>query len=50
MPKDVVCGMIVPEDTEYKLQYQGKTYYFCCEDCLNEFKANPSKYVSKNKF
>lgn len=45
MPKDVVCNMDVPENTEYKYEYQGKTYYFCCGECLEEFKKNPSKYA-----
>jgi Cu+-exporting ATPase len=45
MPKDVVCNMEVSEKTKYKYQYGGKTYYFCCEECLEEFKANPLKYI-----
>ena len=28
-----------------KLTYQGKTYYFSCQNCLAEFKRNPQKYV-----
>lgn len=27
--------------------YQGKTYYFCCNDCPKAFEATPEKYVSK---
>ena len=25
--------------------YQGTTYYFCCPDCVDAFKANPDKYL-----
>ena len=25
--------------------YQGKTYYFCCQDCVDKFKADPQKYL-----
>lgn len=45
MPKDPVCGMEVEEGTQWKAEYGGETYYFCCEHCLREFEKNPSKYV-----
>jgi YHS domain-containing protein len=46
MAKDPVCGMEVNEKTaKFRYEYGGKTYYFCCEHCLNQFKANPAKYV-----
>jgi YHS domain-containing protein len=45
MAKCPVCGMDVSEDTELKYPYKGKTYYFCSEGCLEEFKGNPEKYV-----
>jgi YHS domain-containing protein len=47
MPKDPVCGMEVPETAPYKFEYKGVTYYFCCEDCLEEFKSDPEYYVSR---
>ena len=25
--------------------YNGKTYYFCCADCLEKFKQDPGKYI-----
>lgn len=28
-----------------KTAYKGKTYGFCCDDCLDAFKANPAKYA-----
>ncbi|MCC6024338.1 MAG: YHS domain-containing protein [Thaumarchaeota archaeon] len=46
MVRDVVCGMDVSEDSPYKIEYKGRTYYFCCEYCLKEFRKNPEKYLS----
>lgn len=46
---DPVCGMVVKEeDAREKYEYKGKTYYFCCSDCLDEFKKNPEKYLNKD--
>ncbi|MCX7924645.1 MAG: YHS domain-containing protein [Fimbriimonadales bacterium] len=30
-----------------KLTYQGKTYYFSCQNCLAEFRKNPQKYIQQ---
>ena len=27
--------------------YEGKTYYFCCAECIEKFKENPEKYILK---
>ena len=29
--------------------YNGKTYAFCCADCVTAFKKNPEKYADKIK-
>jgi YHS domain-containing protein len=29
--------------------YNGKTYGFCCEDCIGEFKKDPAKYAASAK-
>lgn len=34
---------------EFSYTYEGKTYYFCCAACIEEFKKNPQKYISKIK-
>jgi YHS domain-containing protein len=26
------------------IDYEGKSYYFCCTSCIGEFKKNPDKY------
>lgn len=44
---DPVCKMVVnPKTTKIKTEYYGQIYYFCCENCLNEFEKNPEKYLS----
>ncbi len=45
MPIDPVCGMEVGEETEFKVEHMGKTYYFCSLHCKAQFEANPEKYV-----
>ncbi|MCE4610167.1 MAG: YHS domain-containing protein [Desulfurococcales archaeon] len=42
---DPVCGMKVPQTTQYKTVYKGKIYYFCSPQCLKEFKKNPEYYL-----
>ena len=34
-------------DPKVTYEYKGKTYHFCCKDCVEEFKKNPDKYASK---
>lgn len=28
-------------------EYKGKTYYFCCDNCIEAFKENPEKYINQ---
>jgi len=45
---DPVCGMIVKEEkAKATFEYNGKTYYFCSDYCLEEFKKNPEKYLKE---
>ncbi len=42
---DPVCGMKVDTAAaKYKFAFEGKTFYFCSEACLNKFKADPCMY------
>ena len=42
--KDVVCGMdIDPNTASSQMEYRGKTYYFCSNDCHTKFIAEPQK-------
>ena len=52
---DPVCGKKIGQGDGYApdakpkahLVYEGKSYYFCSEECLNKFKENPEKYLKK---
>jgi len=45
---DPVCGMKVKKsEAKATYEYNGKTYYFCMEGCLEKFKKDPEKYASK---
>lgn len=38
---DPVCGMQVSRDQGLQTEYQGSTYFFCCDGCLRKFEDNP---------
>ncbi len=43
---DPVCGMeIEPENAVGKSDYEGVTYYFCCQGCKEEFDEHPGEYA-----
>lgn len=45
--KDPVCGMEIEEDDAVgTAEHEGRSYYFCSEDCKQEFEADPSAYAS----
>jgi Cu+-exporting ATPase len=45
--KDPVCQMDVnPQTAKGKYEYQGRTYYFCCQRCVEKFAAEPGKYLA----
>ncbi len=48
MPKDPVCGMTCDE-TKFKSDYKGKTYYFCNQMCKATFDKHPELYVGRKK-
>lgn len=45
MPADVVCGMKVKEKGSIHEEFGGSLFYFCSEDCRNEFRKNPLKFA-----
>lgn len=46
MIQDPVCGMVIDEETaEFKVEYEGETYYFCIEDCKKMFENYPDNYA-----
>lgn len=43
---DPVCGMdIDPATAAGSMDYQGTTYYFCSQRCLDRFRADPAQFV-----
>lgn len=46
MVRDPVCGMeIAEEDAVGWHEYDGQRYYFCAPSCLENFRADPARYV-----
>ena len=46
MTKDPVCGMDIEKGkAAASSTHAGRTYYFCCDGCKEEFEANPEKYL-----
>lgn len=46
MTIDPVCGMRLEEKKpELQAQYAGRKYFFCSEECKQEFEADPNGYV-----
>ncbi|HZS04778.1 MAG TPA: YHS domain-containing protein [Blastocatellia bacterium] len=46
--KDPVCGMQVDEKKAAgQSDYQGQTYYFCCQGCKAKFDQNPQQYATQ---
>jgi P-type Cu+ transporter len=45
---DPVCEMRVDETTStIDAEYNGKTYYFCSEECKERFQTDPAPYANK---
>ena len=43
--KDPVCGMLVVENSDLKVTFEGNSYYFCSISCKEEFDNNPGNFV-----
>jgi xanthine dehydrogenase accessory factor len=44
---DPICGMSVAIATaEYRSEYQGTTYFFCCAGCQHRFDKEPARYLT----
>jgi xanthine dehydrogenase accessory factor len=44
--RDPVCGMTVSPDAKHRAEHAGRTYYFCCGGCREQFLAAPERYLS----
>ena len=46
MTKDPVCGKQLDEKTApARINYQGRDYQFCSQDCKSQFETHPQRYV-----
>ena len=46
---DPVCGMTVdPQSSAGSVEHKGTKYYFCSKHCLEQFKADPAKYLDES--
>ena len=46
---DPVCDMTVdPEKAAGHVEYKGETYYFCSTHCVQKFREDPERYLSKS--
>ena len=46
---DPICGMSVDEKSALRVERDGKTFYFCCERCLQTFLATIAGVKSDSK-
>lgn len=45
---DPVCSMTVdPNNAAGQVEYKGETYYFCSTHCVQKFRENPERYLTK---
>ena len=45
---DPVCGMhIDPKEAPDTSSYQGQTYYFCSQECKQEFDRSPHQFAKR---
>jgi alkyl hydroperoxide reductase subunit F len=47
--RDPVCGMEV-ESTKFSIEYEGKSYFFCSQGCLDKFNRAPGDFAFKNSY
>ena len=48
MERDPVCGMTIrPGQEAANFNYQGQTYHFCSNECLDLFRKNPNQYIKQ---
>jgi Cu+-exporting ATPase len=46
MAKDPVCGMQIDErQAQATAEHQGRTLYFCSQECQQKFQQEPQRYA-----
>lgn len=46
---DLACVCVNVNESTPRTEYQGRTYYFCSEDCQTTFAKNPGKYLPRDE-
>jgi Cu+-exporting ATPase len=47
METDLVCGMEVdPTHASLETEFEGRTFYFCSEECMGRFERAPQDYLA----
>jgi Cu+-exporting ATPase len=50
MVLDPVCKMLVDEsESDIKEGYEGRTYFFCSDECRERFQTDPEEYAEKKE-
>ena len=44
---DPVCGMTISPDDAVRHDHKGQTYYFCSQNCLDQFRATPEAFLGE---
>jgi len=44
---DLACVDVTVDQNTPRYMYNGKTYYFCSNDCKQEFAKSPTKFLDK---
>ena len=44
VPVDPVCGIELDKELATTIDYNQKTFFFCCEGCKRLFEKKPKKY------
>lgn len=44
-PRDPCCGARLDPEVAVVTEYEGSRYRFCCEDCRDQFLADPERYL-----
>lgn len=44
---DLACIRVGVRDTTPRTEYEGKTYFFCSEECRAAFLKKPAKYLPR---
>jgi Cu+-exporting ATPase len=37
---------VMPKTAAARYEFAGVTYYFCCRQCLEKFRADPARYAA----